>query len=108
VGGEPCPRDTALPLEAVALPAAVFHEGFLALLDGGRESPLRGEQAERRRRAEHTQHHAHPHRGCVHTSITAGSPAFTAATARLSAGPRSFGSLIGPADTHPMEDASLA
>jgi len=36
-------------------------------------------------------------RGCVHTSTRAGWPDLTTSTARLSAGPSSAGSLIGPA-----------
>jgi hypothetical protein len=35
-------------------------------------------------------------RGCVTTSTSAGSPRFTTSTARRIAGPRSFGSVIGP------------
>lgn len=34
--------------------------------------------------------------GCVSTSISAGSPAFTRSMLRLMAGPRSLGSLMGP------------
>src|SRR5437868_6406490 len=52
-------------------------------------------------------HHAAP-RGWVHTSPSAGWPDLTASTARLIAGPSSFGSLIGPVDHQPMELASLA
>src|ERR1700676_585167 len=36
------------------------------------------------------------HRGCVTTSISAGSPAFTCSMLRMMAGPRSWGSLMGP------------
>src|SRR5262249_55533650 len=102
----------ALPLETMALPAAMRDEGHLALL--GRRSK-RGTLAEnhagsqgRRRQSQTQTDHDVPHRGCVHTSTSAGCPDFTASTARLIVAPRSFGSLTGPADHQPMELASLA
>src|SRR5678815_1053786 len=42
------------------------------------------------------------YRGCVTTSTSAVSPRSTRATARLSAGPRSFGSVTGPSAYTPM------
>ena len=46
--------------------------------------------------------------GCVTTSINAGSPFATISTARFSAGPRSFGSVIGPSPCTPMLFARFA
>src|SRR6185369_7620119 len=48
------------------------------------------------------------HRGCVITSTSAGCPRWTAAIARLSDGPRSFGLTIGPSAYHPIACASFA
>src|SRR5262249_34029128 len=45
---------------------------------------------------------------CVTTSTSAGSPRFTAAAARRRAGPRSFGSVMGPSACRPMPWATLA
>src|SRR5262249_18917007 len=103
--------DAALALKAVALPAAVLDEGGLALLGGSRQGDVREREGggECRQPHAHTQRtHREPHRGCVHTSTSAGWPDFTTSTARLMVGPSSAGSLIGPADHHPMELASLA
>src|ERR1041384_690874 len=52
--------------------------------------------------------HGEPQRGSVTTSTSAGSPRFTAANARLIAGPRSFGSMIGPSPYTPKPLATVA
>src|SRR5262249_57513154 len=49
-----------------------------------------------------------PQRGSVTTSMTAGWPDLTTAIARWSAGPRSFGSMIGPSPCTPKPRASVA
>jgi len=49
-----------------------------------------------------------PQRGSVTTSISAGCPLLTKATARSSAGPRSFGSVIGPSPWTPKPRATVA
>ena len=53
-------------------------------------------------------HRQIPQRGSVTTSTTAGSPLLTTAMARASAGPRSFGSVIGPSPWTPMPRATVA
>src|SRR5262249_19508753 len=49
-----------------------------------------------------------PQRGSVTTSMTAGWRALTTAIARWSAGPRSFGSMIGPSPYTPKPRARVA
>src|SRR5262249_59517082 len=53
-------------------------------------------------------HRLSPQRGAVTTSTSAGWPLFTVAIARLSAGPRSFGSVIGPSPCTPKPFATVA
>lgn len=49
-----------------------------------------------------------PYRGCVTTSMSAGSPLFTRAIPRRMAGPRSLGSLRGPSLYMPYVSAIFA
>src|SRR5262249_37848585 len=127
VGSELRSRHTALALVAVALPAAVPDERRLAFFSrrcirvcrvereggGKRRRPDDGPDHSRTRLDPHGPHDPPvphllfpcPHRGCVHTSTNAGSPAFTTSTARLRVGPSSAGSLIGPALQTPIDFA---
>src|SRR5260370_2577535 len=115
MGRQPGPgHRRALPLRAVALVAAVFlREQNLAA--GGIRRERRGladHQAGGNCRQPHaytkTTHDRSLQRGCVTTSIIAGSPALTTSTAFFSSGPRSFRSLTGPGVHPPMDSASLA
>src|SRR5262249_55229817 len=56
----------------------------------------RGRSLREHQNKQYEKMHVTPYRGCVTTSTSAGSPRFTAATARLIAGPRFLGSVIGP------------
>src|SRR5690349_3596003 len=111
----------ALAFVAVALPAAVADEQLLAGLGvagwrrprcrrrGRRRCGLResnGRREDECRRCQQGFHAAH--RGWVTTSTSAGSPFFTTASARCSAGPRSRGLVIGPSAYTPRPCASLA
>ena len=90
----------ALGGEAVTLEAAVLDVSNLALF---RRRPLRRCRPQgllRRppwRESGGGMSSLPPQRGCVTTSTKAGSTALTTSTAFFSAGPRSFGSVIGPA-----------
>src|SRR5664280_1466414 len=96
-----------LPLEAVALPAAVRDESLATVL--GRCS-LRGgiaEQTSCDNERNSNSHDFFSHRGWVQTFNSAGWPDLTTAMASLMAGPRSAGSLIGPLAHQPIDSASL-
>ena len=108
IGSEPWPGHGSLSHRAVALPASNSHKDVFAVLHRCREGPgLREEEPGGERRQSHAYAIA-PHRGWVHTSTSAGSPALTTSTARFSAPASSLGSLIGPADHQPNDAASFA
>src|SRR5206468_2583020 len=103
---------------AVALPAAVASEQPLAVVDvgGGRRLLLR-ERDDAGDQHRDDRDHLHVrvlraltscHRGCVTTSMSAGSPFLTTSSAALIAGPRSFGFSIGPELYMPYAFASVA
>src|SRR6185312_4295792 len=107
----------ALPLVAVALPAAVGDVDLLAVdrvalgrgvLGEGGAGDSGGGQARQGQRK--NQVHAHPlnYRPCATTSIRAGSPFVTTARARLIAGPRSLGFSTGPSAYMPIDFAIWA
>lgn len=104
---QPRTRGAALTFVPVALPAADADPQLLARfrVSGGRCWCLRGRLRRRpgtrdggnqhQRCNKYRRFHMR-HRGCVTTSTSAGSPFFTTASARWSAGPRSFAFAIGP------------
>src|SRR6266849_4939150 len=113
------PGAPALSLIVVALITAVLDEQQLALLGIARRCGrcLRGRCSLGRRlgRANGDRNHPHDrdyrhhlHRGWETTSTSAGSPRLTTATARAIAGPRSFGSVIGPSACTPRPWATFA
>src|SRR6267143_3341300 len=109
IGRELRSGHAALTHETVALPAAVLHEGALALLGGARGE---GERREQQGRDEKqilrcAQNDRRLHRGCVQTLSRAGCPDCTTLTASRSADPSCAGSLIGPLAHQPMLSASL-
>src|SRR5262249_33657179 len=92
-------HDRSLPHRAVTLPTAILDKCRLAMFDRRSRSGVRcGTQANNQSHCNHVHAHAAPHRGCVTTSTSAGSPAFTTCTAFLSAGSSSFRTVIVPVD----------
>src|SRR5215469_15337728 len=113
----------ALSQAAVAFVTAITHKEFLAVLGvsrgrriggllrpSGRQPEQDGYQDKRKARPFHyaklLDDSSSCYRGCVTTSTRAGSPCFTTSIARFSAGPRSFGSVMGPSPCTPMLSAS--
>src|SRR5207249_10949832 len=88
----------SLSLAAMTLVPAVFHEECLSILGITTRGVRRwwilstGQHGQNQQQA----FHASSYRGWLTTSTNAGSPRLTRARARFIAGPRSFGSVIGP------------
>src|SRR5262249_54445631 len=95
-------RNRALALKAMTLPTAVCDKRLLAVLSRRRECG-----AVSQNQAGSDENKSVPHRGCVQTLSKAGWPDLTTATASLTAGARSAGSLIGPFAHQPIDSASL-
>src|SRR5262249_43763370 len=102
-GNQPSAR-TAVPIEAVARIATVLNVEFLAL--GGVGCACHSSREHQK--CHQSIHPKTPQRGCVTTSINAGSPFFTRSMPRFNAGARSFGSLIGPSPYIPYACAIFA
>src|SRR4029077_9215663 len=95
----------ALPALTMALPAAVLHEGGLALRRVGGERRTRGEEEDKR--AHQDTHRCLLQRGWVHTLRSAGVPDCTTLTASRNAAASCDASLIGPFAHQPIDSASL-
>src|SRR6202040_2795265 len=95
-------EEDALAVGGIAL------RGVLRRRDRARAGAESGHGEGRHRDTLESFHQNSPQRGSVTTSTTAGPPAFTAAMARVSAGARSFGSVIGPSPWAPMPRATVA
>src|SRR5262249_19237053 len=116
IGSDPRARGAALRFASVTLVAAVLGVELLSVLRVARcrrltrrRRVLLAERCGGRERDEYDRHRDfHGYLGCVTTSRSAGSPRLTTAIARLMAGARSRGLVIGPSAYHPMLCASFA
>src|SRR6185503_19713049 len=106
LGRERLSGGAALAELAVALPAAVLHEGALPLCRVGGERRSRN-QPDEGKRDQPQAHGFRPQRGWVQTLTSAGVPDCTTLTASRSADASCDASLIGPFAHQPIDSASL-